>query len=252
MATADLRPLPDVMIIGTQRGGTTSLHTWLCAHPQVGPFGSDEVHYFDGSYFRGERWYRSHFPLKYPRRVSVVASPYMMFHPLAAERAGHDLPPSTRFLAVLREPAERAMSHYRLERSLGRESETFARALELEDSRLDGEREKLETGGRSRNYRWHSYRARGRYAEQLQRWYEVVGLDRVMVLESERLFEGSGLGGDLLRWLGLPPLDVPYPALNASPEPTPEDKAVLGDLRAYYEPYNEALFELLGRRLWTE
>ena len=93
MATADLRPLPDVMIIGAQRGGTTSLHTWLCAHPRVGPFGSDEVHYFDGSYHRGERWYRSHFPLKYPRRVSVVASPYMMFHPLAAEQ-GRTRPPA--------------------------------------------------------------------------------------------------------------------------------------------------------------
>ena len=128
MATADLRPLPSIVIIGAQRSGTTSLHSWLCSHPKVAPFLSKEVHYFDGAYERGERWYRSKFPISLGGQVHVDASPYMLFHPLAAERAGRDLPDSTRFVALLREPAERALSHHHLEIRKGHETETFARA----------------------------------------------------------------------------------------------------------------------------
>ena len=142
LATAPLRPLPDILIVGTQRGGTTSMRTWLRNHPRVKVLEFGEVHYFDHNYDRGEHWYRSRFPMRFRPRRLVETSPYMLFHPLAPTRAGHDLPAGTRFVVLLREPAERALSHYRLERALGRESKSFADALEAEDERLAG------TGGK--------------------------------------------------------------------------------------------------------
>ena len=119
MATADLRGVPKIVIIGAQRSGTTSLHSWLCSHPDVSRFMIKEVHYFDGAYEKGERFYRSRFPISPHTRTHVQASPYMLYHPLAAERAGRDLPQDTRFVALLREPAERALSHYQFERRKG-------------------------------------------------------------------------------------------------------------------------------------
>jgi hypothetical protein len=252
MATADLRGVPKIVVIGAQRSGTTSLHSWLCAHPDVSSFMIKEVHYFDGAYEKGERWYRSRFPISPRSRTHVEASPYMLYHPLAADRAGHDLPPDTRFVALLREPAERALSHYQFERRKGRESETFAAALELEDARLEGAEERVLRGQSSRPHRWYSYRSRGRYAEQLSRWFDAVGRERILVMESERMFDDPSAPGELLRWLGLAPVPTPFPALNATAEPSAEDALTRDRLRGSFEPDNDALFDLLGRKLWTD
>src|SRR5581483_4847486 len=104
--------LPDFVILGTQRGGTTSLYRWLVSHPDVAPAMKKEVHYFDDHYHHGLRWYRAHFPVRRAGRITGESSPYMLFHPLAPERAAADLPDRTRFIVLLREPAESAISQY--------------------------------------------------------------------------------------------------------------------------------------------
>ena len=169
------------MIIGAQRAGTTSLHAWLCSHPKVAPFQIDEVHYFDGQYDRGLRWYRSQLPMRIRFRCQVEASPYMMLHPLAPERAARDLPSSSRFVALLREPVERALSHYSRNCKLGREHESFAVALRWKTSDWAVRSTHVRRGEGSQAHRWFSYRTRGLYAEQLGCWFDAVGRDRVMV-----------------------------------------------------------------------
>jgi phosphoribosylglycinamide formyltransferase-1 len=250
-ATADFRPWPDIMIIGAQRGGTTSMRKWLAAHRGERVFQVGEVHYFDNYYDRGERWYRAQFPTGLRRQRRVESSPYMLFHPLAPVRAATDLPADSRFVVLLREPADRALSHYRRERSKGREPLTFADALAVEDERLRDESEKVMRGELSLPHQFQSYRARGLYAEQIDRWFQAVGRDRLKVVESERLYEEESVARDLLRWLDLPVETEPFPSLNASPAPTAEDVEALENLRQWYEPYNEKLFDLLGWRLWN-
>jgi hypothetical protein len=251
LATAGLRPLPDPVIIGAQRAGTTSLHAWRCSHPKVAPFRKDEMHYFDGTkYDRGLRWYRAQLPMRIRFQCQVDVSPYMMIHPLAPERAARDLAPSSRFVALLREPVERALSQYWRNRKIGRENESFAVALEKEDERLRGTLDALRRGEGSATHRWYSYRTRGLYAEQLERWFDVVGRDRVMVIESERIFRDPQVLAEVLEWCGLPPNNVPYPSLNAIPR-APESANAAAELRTWFEPHNEALFDLLGRRFWN-
>jgi hypothetical protein len=185
-------------------------------------------------------------------RCQVEASPYMMLHPLAPERAARDLGPNSRFIALLREPVERALSHYWRNRKVGRESETFAVALEKEDERLRGAIDSVRRGQSNQTHRWYSYRTRGLYAEQLERWFDAVGRDRVMVIESERIFGDPNISANVLAWCGLPPSHVPYPSLNAIPRDNEETAAAAAELRAWFEPHNEALFGLLGRRLWGD
>jgi hypothetical protein len=245
--------LPDLVIIGAQRAGTTSLHAWLCSHPRVAPFQVDEMHYFDGvKYNRGLRWYRAQLPMRIRFSCQMEASPYMLVHPLAPERAARDLPAGSRFVALLREPVERALSHYWRNRKVGREHKSFAEALMLEDERLEGALDALEHGKRSQAHRWFSYRTRGLYAAQLEDWFRAVGRDRVMVIESERIFRDAGVSAEVLEWCGLPPSKVPFPSLNAIPRVATETANAAAELRTWFEPHNEALFELLGRRLWED
>lgn len=252
LATARMRRLPDFLLIGTQRGGTTSLYSWLCSHPGVSSSRRREIHYFANAYDRGARWYQSQFPLRRPGRVTGENTPYLLFHPLAPQRVHQDLPETTRFLVLLRDPVQRAVSHYWLERRIGNETEPLDAAIELEAERLAGETARVERGEFSFTHRHFSYQARGDYAEQLERWFAQVGRERILVVESERLFADEATTAEILRWLGLPPRSVPFPALNEARRAEPESDAVLRRLQARFEGPNERLFDLLGRRLWAQ
>ena len=160
MATAGLRPPPDFLIIGTKRGGTTSFYFDLIAHPSyvrlypppvpgLKQDATKGVHYFDTNYTRGERWYRSYMPTSAARTraarrsggpvVAGEASPYYLFHPVAAERA-HASVPEARIIALLRDPVSRTHSHWKERRRAEAEVLDFEEALAAEPGRLAGER----------------------------------------------------------------------------------------------------------------
>jgi hypothetical protein len=251
--TADFRPLPDFVILGTQRGGTTSLYQWLSSHPGVAPALKKEVHYFDFFYDRGIRWYRSNFPYRRRGRITGEASPYMLFHPLAPERAAKDLPERTRFIVLLREPVQRAISNYWYWKKINYgETESFERAIALEPERMAVENERALRGENSIGHVTYSYMARGEYATQLRRWFDAVGRDRILILESEQIYADPLTLTRVLDWLGLPPHHVPYRSDNSADRQDDMSPALLDQLHEHFEPHNRELFELLGYELWAD
>lgn len=250
-STADLRAKPDFVIIGTQRGGTTSLYTWLSSHPQMTPTTIKEIHYFDVHYSLGPRWYRSHMPLRRPGVFTGHSCPYMLFHPLAPERAASDLPETTKFIVLLREPVQRTVSHYWYSRRLKRwENEPLERALDLEEARIAGEEERIRRGERSMAHTTYSYVARSEYARQLRTWFDAVGRERILVIESERMYADPAVTAGIVEWLGLRPHDAPLPVSNRSERLDTERPEVLARLADHFEPHNRELFDLLGYELW--
>ena len=106
------RPLPHIVVIGAQRSGTTSLYELLAGHPQVRPPVRKEIQFLSIRWDRGLPWYRRHFPVLSDASLRTCeASPYYLFHPSAPVRAAAALP-DTKFIALLREPSTRAISHY--------------------------------------------------------------------------------------------------------------------------------------------
>jgi len=255
-ATAPLRTLPDFLIIGAQRSGTTSLFNWLTSRPDVGRPFKKEVHYFDLNYHRGLGWYRSHFPIRRKGRISGESTPYLLLHPLAPDRAARDLP-ETRFVVVLREPVERAISAYwhRRQRLAGRGEpidESLEEALERESEAVDVLGERVARGEVSLEHMAYSFVRRGEYAPQLERWFAAVGRDRVLVLEAERLGADPAYAERVVEWLGLPPRPAdPFPVLNRAAREVPASPETVARLRDHFEPFNRRLFELLGEELWT-
>lgn len=257
--TSSARMLPDFLIVGAQRGGTTSLYRSIAAHPAVTPpLFHKGVHYFDVDYGRGPSWYQGHFPVRTlaRRRVSAVSprpitgesSGYYMHHPLAPHRIAADLP-DVKLLVMLRDPLERAYSAYRHEYARGFESEPFERALELEPERLAGEVERMrgDPSYVSFSHRHHSYLDRGRYAEQLSTLVELFGWRRILVLDSEDFFvEPERTYGRVLDFLGLPSWQpASFERHNARPRlPMPE--SLRRRLDEHFVPYDEALTALLG------
>lgn len=259
--TAALRMMPNFIVAGGSRCGTTSLHRALLTHPGiVPPMVNKGVHYFDIDYLRGENWYRSHFPLSAvaARRTAAVpnapmcfeSSGYYMHHPLAPERIAQTLP-EVRLVVMLRDPIERAYSAYKHEFARGFETvDGFERALELEPERLAGEVEKIRSdpGYVSHAHRHQSYVDRGQYVEQVRRLFDLFGPSRVHVMFSEDFFATPEPEYErLLSFLGLPIIQAPAYEQHNARRRAPMDEATLSRLTAHFEPYDTALAELLGR-----
>jgi Sulfotransferase domain len=250
--TAPIRLLPSFLIVGAQRCGTTSLFTALSQHPGVRmPLGRKGIHYFDVGYEHDLSWYRGHFPLaiRRSRVVTGESSPYYMFHPLAPERLASDLP-SVQLVVALRDPVERAYSAHAHELARGFETEPFERALELEATRLADADALLHAGDvrEVHAHRHQAYLTRGQYIEQLERLENLVGRERIHVVDSAAFFTAPEQEfGQLLSYLGLPPSEkIRFGQHNARPR-----SAMPGSLRRrleeHFQPYDERLAWWLGR-----
>jgi hypothetical protein len=255
-ATSPLRPLPDFLILGAQKAGTTALYAYLRRHPGITGPSWKEVSFFDRHYARGEAWYRGNFPNKLRARGGLVgeASPSYVFHPLGPERV-RGLVPEAKLIVLVRNPVDRAFSHYQHEVALGREPLSFEEALEAEDERLRGEVERMLADPRYFSHAWwnYTYQARGRYAEQLERWLEVFPREQLLIVPSEDLgSDPAGTYGRVLEFLGAPPHRLEsYPRVfERQYEPMlPETRQRLA--QDFAEP-NGRLYALLSRNLGWE
>jgi len=264
--TRHARLLPDFLIIGAQRAGTTSLHRYLEEHPLVCTASVKEVHYFDKHHRRGLAWYRSFFPTRpYVRLLQRVrggrcrvgeSTPYYLFHPHAPRRVFQTLP-SAKLVVLLRDPVDRAYSHYHHAIRMGLDdAPTFEEALAREEERLAGEREKMVADETyfSFAHQHHAYRARGIYVDQLLTWRQWFPAERLLVLKSEDLYEDPARTFErVLRFLDLPDRKPSgFPSHNRGRNPA-IDPAVRRRLAGFYAPHNRRLEELLGEELgWGE
>jgi hypothetical protein len=252
-ATSPFRPLPDFLVLGAQKAGTTALYAYLRRHPAITGPSWKEVSFFDRHWARGESWYRGNFPNLARTRGKLVgeASPSYVFHPLAPERV-EALIPDARLVVLVRNPLDRALSHYNHEVALGREPLSFEDALDAEEERLGGEVERMEGDPRYFSREWwsHTYKARGRYAEQLERWLAVFPREQLLVLPSEDLGgEPEQAHAEVLAFLGAAPhrLDS-YPRVYER-QYEPMSASTRERLAVEFEEPNRWLYELLGRDL---
>lgn len=250
--TARWRPMPDFLLVGAQRCGTTSLFRALLAHPAITSATFHKgVNYFDVNYAHGPLWYRGHFPVDLPARARTTfeASGYYMFHPHAPRRIVADLP-QVRIVAMVRDPVERAYSAHQHERSRGFETEDFATALALEDARVEPALARMLADEHVQEpaHRHQAYRRRGHYVDQLRPFLEGLGPDRVHLIESERFFqEPAKEYARLLEFLEVPSFTPPrFDRYNAHRR-APMAEEVRRELTAYFRPHDEALAELLDR-----
>jgi hypothetical protein len=249
--TARWRDLPDFLVIGAQKAGTTALYAYLRWHPEIGgPFWK-EVSFFDRHWARGEAWYRGQFPLRRHGRLAGEASPSYVFHPLAPDRVA-SLVPDVKLIVLLREPGERAYSHYQHEVALGREPLSFEDALGAEDERLRGEVERLSADPKAFSFAWwnHTYASRGLYADQLELWFELFPREQVLALTTDELgARPAETYATVLSFLGASPhaLDS-YPRVFDRDYPPMREETRTALTARFAEP-NRRLEELLGRPL---
>lgn len=173
------------LVIGTQKGGTTALHRFLSEHPDISmPTDRKELHHFDAPDVDApgalDRYHARFDP---DRAIAGEATPIYMYWPGVIERI-HAYNPDARLIAILRNPVDRAYSHYEMVRQLGVERLSFHHAIRVEPIRRWLLSSRRNPPGVHRRY---SYVHRGFYAAQLRRVLEWFPADQLLVLRNEEL-----------------------------------------------------------------
>jgi len=252
--TSILRVLPDFIIIGAQRSGTTTLFRNLIKHPEIFHPIKKEIHYFDFYFNNGLNWYKKHFPIIIKKLFYEViqkdfitgeATPYYLYHSDVPERVLNTIP-DVKIIVLLRNPVDRAYSHYWQEVRKGYEKLSFEEALEKENERLALNSDIISLKNEF-NYRHYSYFSRGIYIDQLLNWSKYFSFDRFLIIQSENFFkEPQFVFNKVFRFLNLPDYTLQkiskyhisnYPELN---------ETTRMKLRGKYKFYNKKLFNYLG------
>jgi hypothetical protein len=182
--------LPELLIIGAPKSGTTSMAAWLSAHPQLYVHPRKELHFFDGRWEWGQTWYRCQFPcfrqspsadgLDAPI-LKLEATPNYLQLPNIPGRV-HKLMPEAKLLVILRHPLDRALSWYHhIVRQEG-VSDTLECVFERELNELEGSSlEEREAIG------WHHTNCLlgSAYTEQINRWQRLFPAQQLLVIQME-------------------------------------------------------------------
>lgn len=270
VVSSPARTLPDFLLIGTKRGGTTSLYRQIEEHPSYLPLfpsarvlplreNMKGVHYFDSASDRSTAWYRSHFATDIARsrrrRATGSAftgdgSPYYLFSPLAAERARR-LVPGARLIVLLRDPVERTASHWSEQTRNGIETLSLRDALAAEPDRVGDDAERLRTGAilTSNAHEQQSYAAQSEYADSLERWLSFYPREQLLVLYSEDFYADPQAQLDqVFSFLGVASHQVAQrEARNAAPR-SPMDDDIRSALEERFAPDVDRVAALTGTR----
>ena len=251
IATSPIRMMPNFLIIGAKKCGTTSLFRYLCQHPNVGEPTWKEISYFNIYFSRGNLWYKSFFPISLPATesessITGEATASYICHPQAPQRIAATLP-EVKLIALLRNPVDRAYSHYHHTKRIGREGLSFEEAIAKETKRVERlERESLRLGFKSPAYNY-TYLSSGRYAEQLVNWLEVFDRQKLLILKSEDFFaRPETIFHQVLEYLELPSWSPKkFRKHNDNSYGQEMKSSTRKDLAEYFRPHNQKLYELL-------
>ncbi len=261
--TSPLRLLPDFLIIGTQRGGTTALYHYLKTHPCIAPTSISDTRFFERKYSKGLRWYQAHFPALWEkayaqqvRKSSLLtgeACSSYLFYPHSPRRIAQVLP-HVKLIVLLRNPVDRAYSQYYHALELGYEKLSFEDALLGEEERIAQEREKILKDERheSHTYIHRSYLTRGIYVDQLQTWMSFFPREQFLILKSEEFYSNPiAIFKQVSTFLNLPETE---PQLNKKEYKQYSHNTYFSTmnpvlrlrLSEYFKPHNARLYEYLG------
>ena len=226
-------------------------------HPYTKGVPYKELHFFNSHYEKGHLWYRAHFPLSWNMRakdgiqklLTGEKTPAYLAHPEVPKRV-KNLIPDVKLIVMLRNPIDRAYSHYNMCVRDGWEKLSFEEALDSEEKRLQ---EVLNKYGpiemwKHPSTRYFLYKYRGHYAEHLKRWFEFFSRDQFIILKSEDYFEDpTRIFLKVQDFIGLPhwkPTEIKLPKRGRR---KPLSQETREKLREYFRPLNEELYQLLGK-----
>ena len=258
LLTSSLRSMPDFIIIGAAKCGTTSLYKYLIQHPNIKSAFQKEPSFFNTYFDKGLSWYRSNFPINRQDFITGEASPGYFYYPPAPQRIAN-LIPSVKLIVLLRNPVDRACSlYYHNLRYLGnKDTFSFEEAIKQEEERLDDELLKIidneENYDREDYYSLHkkyyhyAYLRRCIYIDYIKHWLRFFPKKQLLILKSEDLFEyPEKTYTQVLDFINLPHYNLKEYKKYHPNQYQQMNSSTRNYLIDYFKPHNKMLNEYLG------
>lgn len=252
--TSPIRIMPDFLIIGVIKGGTTSLYTYLTQHPCIVPAFRKEPMFFNYNFRKGLARYQAQFPTflekHYAKQILKTdfatgeATPGYVFSALAPHRVFETIP-NVKLIVLLRNPVDRALSHYHLQLRKGVEALSFEDTIEREEEKIRGKL--AEMMQRESDKEIGLYLRMGIYLPQLKNWLNFFPKEQILILKSEDFYRNTAQTfKHVLRFLNLPIWEPQmYDNVNSFPYPKMNMKT-RAHLINFFEPHNQRLYKFLG------
>jgi tetratricopeptide (TPR) repeat protein len=237
---------PDFIIIGSPRCGTTSLYKYITSHPKILAAANKEICFFSEHFNKGFAWYQAHFPppIDSQHFLTGEATPTYLTHPLAAERLYGYLP-KIKLIVILRNPGDRAFSHYQMLVRRGTERRSFESAIDAELKLLG---EATDTSLEDRSY-WKDchYIYKSLYFYSLTQWMKLFPKEQFLILQSEDFYANPVIAlKQVFEFLAVPDFQLrDYQKYNSA-NYQPGDQVASQRLREYFQPHNRKLDEYLN------
>ncbi len=189
------------LMIGAQKAGTTSLYTIFKEYEGINLAKPKESTFFytESLYSQGKSKYLDKFfDPKFPKAPHLDIDPNLLYFPGVPQRIKEILGPKVKFLLILRDPCERAYSHYLMEVARENESLSFEEAVQAESQRLDS--------GEMDAHNYYSYIQRGLYFQQLQAYWEHFPREnfKIYIFEDDFLKKKKETLASMCTFLGVP------------------------------------------------
>jgi len=240
--------LPNFLIIGAQKAGTTSLFNYLLKHPDIVDPLQKEINFFDKYYKKGLKWYKCWFPKKRKMINKIVGEscPDYFFNPKVPERVANCLP-QIKLIVLLRNPVHRTISHYFHNKKWHFNSEQ----LSLEE-RVNKEIEMIKSNQSYENQEkstLYSYLHRSIYVTQLERWFKYFDRKKILIINSEYFYKNpTETYKTVLEFLNVKPYTLSeFKKFNVG-EYGNINQTIINKLEIFFNNYNEKLYELLNER----
>ena len=255
--TASSRVLPDFLIIGGVRCGTTSLYYNICQHPSVLPAAYDEIGFFDDNFHLGLNWYRSMFPTKNTmnkvrrqtgKAVTGEDTPFYIWNRDAMKRI-KELLPEIKLIVILRNPVNRTYSNYHLGCRDNIENRSFSQAVEDDIELINKKKEKGETLS-NLDFK-KTYIGKSLYFEQLEQWFKIFDAKQIHVIFTEDLRDNpENTMKSVYDFLGLDDFSLETYEKQKMFEYDNMDEEIRERLTTYFKSHNEQLSKLIKSRCW--
>lgn len=243
---------PDFMIIGAGKCGTSSLHVYLMQHPQIVPPIDKEIHFFSHKVAYGKDWYLSHFAPTARSSTKLItgeaSTSYFHTCHLNTHKTMHQLLPGAKLILLLRDPIDRAISHYHQTVRLGQERRSLEDAIQSELDILQGVDNPLSIAEqywqKEFGYLWLSL-----YYTFTKEWMKLYKPEKFLILDSANFKQMPEKTMDeVYRFLEIPPHKLEsYPKYNSGSYSSTETK-IRSRLSDFFAPYNQNLEALLDQK----
>nr|WP_309101232.1 sulfotransferase domain-containing protein [Fredinandcohnia onubensis] len=248
--------MPDFLIIGQQKCGTSALYVNLVRHPNIATAEEKELYFFNKHYEKGLDWYRDQFPSLVLNTENVItgeATPNYIDDPLAPQRVFQCMP-NVKLIILLRNPVDRAYSQYQMGARDGScfvngRLPSFEEFIEKEKNLPKNYYEKLDRKAYLESYR---FLERGIYINKIEKWMNVFPQEQIIIINSEDFYnDPNQIYKEVLTFLNVPIWEPNrFEFINKFRDKYPKlNDTTRQDLISYFKHYNERLYHLLGRNL---